>query len=121
MFLLTLLPLYGLLFTACNTTNDTRSPLLEEGGVETMAVDVPANDAASTHDGLKLDLGKKLVLSKEISTIEERVKYFSLRRSERVWDKIPWVTEFETAQALSEKTNRPIFMFSMWGELDGRC
>ena len=122
MLSLKFLPLLGLIYSGCNAnTDNTSSPLLEEGGVTVKDIHGPEDENHSVNNALGVDLQQALALTKEIEEIEEKVKYFSLRKSERVWEKIPWVTDFKTAKALSEKTNRPIFLFSMWGELDGRC
>ena len=70
---------------------------------------------------LTVNIERPLSITMDIEKIREEVRYFALRKSERVWDKIPWVTDYTTAQALSQESQRPIFLFSMWGELDGRC
>ena len=52
--------------------------------------------------------------------IIEKVEELSLKKEERVWERIPWMTSFEEAQKTSQASNRPIFLFSMHGDLDGR-
>ena len=44
-----------------------------------------------------------------------------LSEEERVWELIPWTTNLQEATRLSAETDRPIFLFSMHGDLDGRC
>ena len=55
------------------------------------------------------------------AALRERARGMDLMDNERVWERIPWVTTYEDATALSAQTGRPIFLFSMWGELDSRC
>ena len=44
-----------------------------------------------------------------------------LSEQERVWELISWTTDVKDANRQSEETGRPIFLFSMHGDLDGRC
>ena len=99
-----------------------KAPLPKQNAPQ-MEVEEEDRSTPSTGLGtpLTFEIPSALQLTKDVATIRERVKYFSLRQSERVWDKIPWVTDYSTAQALSQESQRPIFLFSMWGELDGRC
>lgn len=120
MFSLPSLSILGFLFLGCNNNSDAVSPLISND-FPNQAPFPNAQTTLGAGQPLELDLDTPLEQTTSIETIKERVKYFSLRTSERVWEHIPWVTDFETAQAMSQETQRPIFMFSMWGELDGRC
>ena len=62
---------------------------------------------------------QKLVLDTipyDIAVAEHRLK-----PQEKVWARLPWFGDYEKALEESQKQNRPIFFFSMFGELDGRC
>ena len=57
----------------------------------------------------------------DVASIQEKVKQMSLQQEERIWDRIPWKSDLETAKKVSTESGRPIFLFSMHGDLDGRC
>lgn len=67
------------------------------------------------------DLGPMEVPPIDVAALSARVQASDLSPTERVWERIPWTRTLEEAQALSARTERPIFLFSMWGELDSRC
>jgi hypothetical protein len=54
-------------------------------------------------------------------SIRDRTGQLDLKASEDFWTRIAWVRSLERAEGLSKSTGRPIFFFSMYGELDGRC
>ena len=49
------------------------------------------------------------------------VEALDLTPQERVWERVAWARDLASAQAVAEESGRPIFLFSMWGQLDGRC
>ena len=53
--------------------------------------------------------------------IDATVERLRLKGSEKVWAQLPWYGNYETARELSQNRQHPIFFFSMFGELDGRC
>ena len=53
--------------------------------------------------------------------IDAQVAILGLQPKEKVWEHIPWLQDVEKAKAASQESGRPVFLFSMWGELDGRC
>ena len=53
--------------------------------------------------------------------VQEKASALLLTDSEKVWELIPWTNDVTEAKKLSKETNRPIFLFSMLGSLDGRC
>lgn len=57
----------------------------------------------------------------DVEAVRAAVKQQALSDEERVWEHIPWTHTLPEARAAAEQTGRPIFLFSMWGELDGRC
>lgn len=57
----------------------------------------------------------------KLSGLERRADALDLQEHERVWERIAWTRDLESAEQLSDQTGRPIFLFSMWGELDSRC
>ena len=67
--------------------------------------------AASRPEGVEID----------IESIKSGVSHNRLKKHEMVWERVRWVRDFDTALALSNKHERPIFLFSMHGQLDGRC
>ena len=56
-----------------------------------------------------------------VKSIQERAKRLDLAESENVWSRISWVRTLKEAKRISSESGRPIFFFSMYGELDGRC
>lgn len=58
---------------------------------------------------------------RDLAALRAQAEALDLNRGERVWDEIPWVRSLDQAKTLSRQTGRPIFLFSMWGDLDGRC
>jgi hypothetical protein len=59
--------------------------------------------------------------SVDVAAIRAAVELQALSDEERVWEHIPWTHTLPEARVVSTETGRPIFLFSMWGELDGRC
>ena len=57
----------------------------------------------------------------DVEAVRAAVIQQALSDEERVWEHIPWTHNLPEARAAAERTGRPIFLFSMWGELDGRC
>ena len=57
----------------------------------------------------------------DVEEISLNALAMDLDQKDRVWERIPWVKDLDAARALSAQTDRPIFLFSMWGELDSRC
>lgn len=57
----------------------------------------------------------------DFESVKAQVQALDLRADERVWERIHWERDLASAQEVSRATQRPIFLFSMWGELDGRC
>jgi len=57
----------------------------------------------------------------DIQRISKGVADLALQDSEKVWERVSWVSDVSTAKSLAIQTQRPIFLFSMHGELDGRC
>lgn len=57
----------------------------------------------------------------DVDTIGDEVARLDLQPHEKVWERVSWMADVATAKSLAVKTNRPIFLFSMHGELDGRC
>lgn len=81
--------------------------------------------ASAVGVGLWMDalppLDPVVVDSPDLNALRYAAATLDLTPAERVWERIPWTRSLEEAQALSLATGRPIFLFSMWGELDGRC
>ena len=69
------------------------------------------DDAANKPDSVEID----------IERIKSGVSQNRLKKHEMVWERVRWVRDFDTALALSNRHERPIFLFSMHGQLDGRC
>ncbi|MFT5686653.1 MAG: hypothetical protein ACI8RZ_007609 [Myxococcota bacterium] len=59
--------------------------------------------------------------SEQLARVDAGVASLRLKPDEEVWRRISWEADYETARERSEETDQPIFFFSMWGELDGRC
>ena len=57
----------------------------------------------------------------DTTLIDQSVESLKLSSSEKVWTQIPWVSDYNLALEQAQKSNRPIFFFAMYGELDGRC
>lgn len=57
----------------------------------------------------------------DVAAIRARVGALELKAEERVWDRIAWQSDPARAMDLARQTGRPVFLFSMYGELDGRC
>lgn len=57
----------------------------------------------------------------DVDALSARVARQGLSEREAVWERIAWVRDVDEARALAQERDRPIFLFSMWGELDGRC
>ena len=122
-------------FGCSSETESDESPLLSKETVraapsfiqpgtqveKVQSEEIPEMPSTGLGRPLTITIDRPLEITKDIDTVREDVRYYALRKSERVWDKIPWVTDYPTAQALSQESKRPIFLFSMWGELDGRC
>ena len=66
-------------------------------------------------------IGELVVKPINVEAMNDRVDEMDLSDGEQVWERIPWATDLDTAMALSKESNRPVFLFSMWGELDSRC
>ncbi len=69
------------------------------------------DDVANKLEGVEVD----------IESIKSGVSQNRLKKHEMVWERVRWVRDFDTALALSNRHERPIFLFSMHGQLDGRC
>jgi hypothetical protein len=69
------------------------------------------------------DLGSTPKIRSEIDTaiIDANVERYRLRTDEKIWARLPWISSYDEAMQEAKKRNRPIFFFSMYGELDGRC
>ena len=63
----------------------------------------------------------EIYLEINLAHVRKGVSDLSLQEHEKVWKRVSWVAKHATAKKLSLETNRPIFLFSMHGELDGRC
>ena len=59
--------------------------------------------------------------AERIAAVDDTVALLSLSVDDQVWRKIAWEHDYESARQRSQLQDRPIFFFSMWGELDGRC
>jgi len=88
--------------------------------IATAAVSAPPPMGSDENAGLSGRFPSDPVLL-DVENIRARVQALDLTESENVWARIPWVPSLEEAQQLSQSSGRPIFFFSMYGELDGRC
>lgn len=59
--------------------------------------------------------------SLDVAAVRAEVEGLGVQVQEAVWNRVYWESDPEQARARSRETGRPIFLFSMWGELDGRC
>lgn len=73
------------------------------------------NDSGQT----KKDVGE--VSPFDISAIQQQATKLELQSEERIWERIPWTSSLNEAKSISQESDRPIFIFSMHGNLDGRC
>jgi hypothetical protein len=80
-----------------------------------------ANDPSSESLSPSQDQFREEIEVLSSAEIEETVKQLALSDEERIWERIPWTRSIDEAKKISEDSQRPIFFFSMWGELDGRC
>ena len=81
----------------------------------TVATGLPPREQWMSPDNWRADVPLN------IDSIQQRVRAIELTEQENVWSRIPWVRSLEKAKRLSKESGRPIFFFSMYGELDGRC
>ena len=75
----------------------------------------------SIPDGSLLKADRGLPSTIVVADIEEKAAELALKQHERVWDLIPWESDYSQAMQISQETRRPVFLFSMLGDLDGRC
>lgn len=59
--------------------------------------------------------------AERIAAVDDTVALLSLSVDDQVWRKIAWEEDYDSARQQSQQLERPIFFFSMWGQLDGRC
>jgi hypothetical protein len=57
-----------------------------------------------------------------VAWTEKRVTEWQPKASERRFDEIGWVKDIRTAKQLAQKSQRPVFIFTMDGRINiGRC
>ena len=56
-----------------------------------------------------------------VPAVRAGVQALQLDADDRVWERIAWSRDIDDAKRRSRDSGRPIFFFSMWGKLDGRC
>ena len=59
---------------------------------------------------------------KLVAAVQKKVREIQPSREEKRFDEIGWAPTILEARAISQKTNRPIFLFTYNGNIDtGRC
>ncbi|MEO8595793.1 MAG: hypothetical protein ABI759_20905 [Candidatus Solibacter sp.] len=57
-----------------------------------------------------------------VEAIQKKVREIQPTREEKRFDEIGWASSIVEARAISQKTNRPLFLFTYNGNIDtGRC
>ena len=57
-----------------------------------------------------------------VASIQKKVREIQPTREEKRFDEIGWAPSIVAARALSQKLNRPLFLFTYNGNIDtGRC
>ncbi|NDD29056.1 MAG: hypothetical protein EB084_12400 [Proteobacteria bacterium] len=56
-----------------------------------------------------------------VSGVQTRVDEAELRPEERVVDQMGWQFDVDKALAVAREKHRPVFLFAMYGDLDGKC
>ena len=111
--------LAGTMLNSNDSEPSTEIVEAEPSPISTAAMSAPP--PASTEDVERVPRFPTDPVSLDVDSIRSRVSDLDLTESENVWARIPWVPSLEEAQRLSHSSGRPIFFFSMYGELDGRC
>jgi hypothetical protein len=59
---------------------------------------------------------------KLVEAVQKKVREIQPSRDEKRFDEIGWAPSIVEARAISQKTNRPVFLFMYNGNIDtGRC
>ena len=59
---------------------------------------------------------------KLVAAVQKKVREIQPSREEKRFDEIGWAPTILEARAISQKTNRPVFLFTYNGNIDtGRC
>ena len=59
---------------------------------------------------------------KLVESVQKKVREIQPSREERRFDEIGWAPSIVEARAISQKINRPVFLFTYNGNIDtGRC
>ena len=59
---------------------------------------------------------------KLVEAVQKKVREIQPSREERRFDEVGWASSIVEARALSQKINRPVFLFTYNGNIDtGRC
>ncbi|MEO8371191.1 MAG: hypothetical protein ABI806_18550 [Candidatus Solibacter sp.] len=59
---------------------------------------------------------------KLVEAVQKKVREIQPSREEKRFDEIGWAASIVEARAISQKTNRPLFLFTYNGNIDtGRC
>ena len=77
--------------------------------------------AACGQDSAEIPAEPSMAHAERIAAVDDAVARVQLSVDDQVWRKIAWEEDYESARQRSQQQDRPIFFFSMWGELDGRC
>ena len=57
-----------------------------------------------------------------VQSVQKKVREIQPSREEKRFDEIGWASTIVEARAISQKTNRPLFLFTYNGNIDtGRC
>jgi len=56
-----------------------------------------------------------------VAFVDGRVKALDLTPQERQWEQIGWTYDLDEAMRLSRKHGRPMLIYCLNGQLDGRC
>ena len=68
-------------------------------------------------------VGREKIADGQVATwTDQRVAEWQPKASERRFDEIGWAKDLRTARQLAEKSQRPVFIFTMDGRINiGRC
>lgn len=56
-----------------------------------------------------------------VTRLRERAAQLDLTPQERLWESVGWVQDLTRARALSHSTGKPLFLWTLGGNLGGRC
>lgn len=57
----------------------------------------------------------------QMTRVSRRVRELEMSRAERRWEEIGWAHDLDTAVLTAHRMHRPLFVFTVKGDLEGAC